>query len=167
MELLAQKPKLEKTDAFKAEKNPNRVYDISLLRLPEIVERDGRYVVYSNRVVCDCYTKLEWLAGPDRDTSWDEAYTWVESLNSGGGMWALPPLELLRGLYRKNLRKNELSPLFHLEPTDVWSSEIKDDASAWAFNFIPGNTFWTYRTMSRRFRILAVRPKPDYGYSGK
>ena len=111
MELLAQKPKLEKTDAFKAEKNPNRVYDISLLRLPEIVERDGRYVAYSNRVVCDCYTKLEWLAGPDRDTSWDEAYTWVESLNSGGGMWALPPLELLRGLYRKNLRKNELSPL--------------------------------------------------------
>jgi len=84
MELLAQKPKLEKADAFKAEKNPNRVYDISLLRLPEIVERDGRYVAYSNRVVCDCYTKLEWLAGPDRDTSWDEAYTWVESLNSGG-----------------------------------------------------------------------------------
>ncbi len=61
MELLAQKPKLVKTDGYKAEKNPRRVYDISLLWLPEIVERDELYVAYCNGVICDCYTKLEWL----------------------------------------------------------------------------------------------------------
>lgn len=167
MELLAQKPKREKTVEYRAEKKPRRVYDISLLRLTEIVERDGRYVAYSNGMICDCYTKLEWLVGPDRDTSWDEAHAWVGSLNSGSAMWTLPSLELLRDLYQKNLRKNKLSPLFQIEPTDVWSCEVKDDASAWAFNFIPGNTFWTYRTMSRRFRAFAVRPKPDYGYLGR
>lgn len=167
MELLAQKPKLEKMDGGPAGKISSRVFDLSLLRQPEIIARDGRYVAYSNGVICDCYTKLEWMVGPDRDTSWNEAQAWVENLNNGGGMWSLPTLALLRGLYRKNLRKNELSPLFHLEPTDVWSCEIKDDASAWAFNFIPGNTFTTYRTLSRRFRAFAVRPKPDYGYPGK
>lgn len=167
MELLAQKSKAERTGESRAEKNPSRVYDISLLRPPEIVERDGRYVAYGIGVICDCYTKLEWVVGPDRDTSWDEALSWVESLNSGGGMWAMPSLELLRGLYRKNLRKNELSPLFRIEPTDVWSCEVKDEASAWAFNFIPGNTFWTYRTMSKRFRAFAVRPKPEYGNYGR
>ena len=165
MELLAQKPKLEKTDGRQAGKISSRVFDLSLLRQPEIIERDGRYVAYSNGVICDCYTKLEWLVGPDRDTSWNEAQAWVENLNNGGGMWSLPTLALLRGLYRKNLRKNELSPLFHIEPTDVWSCEVKDDTSAWAFNFIPGNTFTTYRTLSRRFRAFAVRPKPDYGIS--
>ena len=168
MELLVQKPRPEKTGESQPEKSPSRVFDISLLRPPEIVERDGRYVAYSNGVVCDCYTKLEWLVGPDRDTSWDEASAWVESLNSGGGgRWSLPSLALLRDLYRKNLRKDALSPLFHIEPTDVWSCEFKDEASAWAFNFIPGNTFRTYRTLSRRFRAFAVRQKPDYGFPGR
>lgn len=167
MEQPVQLPKLEKTEEHRADRGLNRVYDLSLLRPPEIVERDGRYVAYANGVICDCYTKLEWLVGPDRDTSWDEANAWVENLNNGGGVWALPSLVLLRELYKKNLRKNEISPLFHVEPTDIWSCEVKDDASAWAFNFIPGNTFWTYRTMSRRFRVFAVRPKPDYGWPGR
>ena len=165
--MLARNQKLEKAEEPKAEKNLSRVYDISLLRLPEIVERDGRYVAYSNGVICDCYTKLEWMVGPDRDTSWDEAHAWIEGLNNGAGRWTMPSLELLRGLYRRNLKKNEISPLFHIEPSDVWSCELKDDDSAWAFNFIPGNTFRTYRTMSRRFRAFAVRPKPDYGYTGR
>jgi len=165
MELLAQKPKIEIKDAGKAEKTPSRIYDINLLRPPEIVQRDGRYVSYSNGVICDCYCKMEWLVGPDRDTSWDEAQAWVKSLNVAGGGWSLPTLEMLRGLYRKNLRKREISPLFQREPTDVWSCEVKGEASAWAFNFLPGNTFTTYRTLSRRIRAFAVRPKPDYGYS--
>ncbi len=167
MELLAEKVRLEEVDGFKAEKNPSRVYDISLLRPPEIVERDGRYVAYGNGVVCDCYTKQEWLVGPDRDTSWHEAGVWIESLNRSGGRWAMPSLALLRGLYRKNLRQDLLSPLFRIEPTDVWSCELRDDTSAWAFNFIPGNTFWTCRTLSRRFRAFAVRPRPEYSYPGK
>ncbi len=169
MELLAQKQRPEKMDRFSAEKISGRVYDISLLRPPEIVERDGRYVAYGNGVVCDCYTKLEWLVGPDRDTSWDEALAWVEGLNrgGGGGGWGMPSLALLRGLYRKNLRHDLLSPLFRIEPTDVWSCERKDDVSAWAFNFMPGNTFWTCKTLSRRFRAFAVRPRPEYGFFGK
>ncbi len=141
-----------------------RIYDLTLLRPPEIVARDGRYVAYANGVICDCYSKLEWMVGPDRDTSWNEALAWVEGLNSGGISWVLPTLVQLGGLYRQNIRKNEISPLFGIEPADVWSCEVKNDESAWAFNFIPGNAFWTYRAMSRRFRVLAVRPKPEYGW---
>jgi hypothetical protein len=164
MEVLARKSKLEKIEEFKADNPPGRVYDISLLRMPEIVKRDGRYVAYSNGIIYDCYSKLEWLVGPDRDTSWEEAGVWVESLNNGGGGWCLPSIEQLRDLYRKNLRGNELSPLFHIAPMDVWSCEIKEDSSARAFNFLPGSTFSTHRTLSRRFRAFAVRPKPDYGH---
>ncbi|KAB2892172.1 MAG: DUF1566 domain-containing protein [Desulfobulbaceae bacterium] len=142
----------------------SRIYDLTLLRPPEIVARDGRYVAYANGLICDCYSRLEWMVGPDRDTSWNEAQAWVDGLNCRGKAWGLPTLEQLGGLYRKNIRKHQISPLFGIEPTDVWSCEIKNDESAWAFNFIPGSAFWTYRTMSRRFRGLAVRPKPEYGW---
>lgn len=165
MEQPAQLQKSRYPDPGPEEGGSRRVYDLSLLRPPEIVARDGRYVAYANGVICDCYAKLEWMVGPNRDTSWNEAMAWVEKLNTGGGLWSLPTLAVLRGLYRKNLRKEPISPLFGIEPTDVWSCEWKNEESAWAFNFIPGNVFWTYRAMSRRFRALAFRPRPEYGFT--
>ena len=141
---------------------------IQFLYRPEIIARDGRYVAYENQVVCDCYSGLEWLPGPDRDMSWEEGNDWVKSLLVGGGGWRLPTLEELNGLYKKNKSGDNISPVFAICMTDVWSSEeTQDAASAWGFNFLPGNKFRTYKTYSRRFRVLAVRSRKYYAYERK
>ncbi len=145
-----------------------KVSGIKFLYRPEIVARDGRYVAYENRVVCDCYSGLEWLPGPDRDMSWEEGLAWVKSLSVGGGGWRLPSLEELKGLYKKNKNGDNISPVFAICMTDVWScEETLDAASAWGFNFLPGNQFRTYKTYSRRFRVMAVRPRKYYAYERK
>ncbi len=132
---------------------------VQLLYRPEIVARDGRYVAFANRVICDCFSGLEWLPGPDKDMSWKEGCQWVKDLSIGGGGWRLPTLNELRGLFKMNKNRDNLSPLFAISMTDVWSCESQDESSAWGFNFLPGNQFWTCKTLSRRFRVLAVRPR--------
>lgn len=136
--------------------------EILLLRSPRVVARDGRYVAYDNGIVCDCYANTEWFRGPDEDTSWNAANRWAENLTIGGGGWSLATIDQLEGLYCKNRKRDKITPLLHLEATDVWSSEGEGESSAWGFNFIPGNSFKTYRTFKRRFRALAVRKKPVY-----
>ncbi|MBU1564014.1 MAG: DUF1566 domain-containing protein [Proteobacteria bacterium] len=132
---------------------------VQLLYCPEIVARDGRYVAFADKVICDCFSGFEWLAGPDKDMSWEAGCHWVKGLSTGGGGWRLPTLNELRGLFKMNKNGDNLSPLFGVSMTDVWSCETQDESSAWGFNFLPGNQFWTYKTLSRRFRVLAVRPR--------
>ncbi|MDR3631580.1 MAG: DUF1566 domain-containing protein [Desulfocapsaceae bacterium] len=134
---------------------------------PEILARDGRYVAYENRVICDCYSGLEWLPGPDTDISWEVGWRWVGSVSTGGGGWRLPTLLELQGLFKKNRAGDNISPLFAIGVTDVWSCETADESSAWGFNFLPGNQFWTHKTSSRRFRVLAVRSRRYYVYTLK
>ena len=40
------------------------------------VGRDGVYVTYANGIVRDTKTGLEWKAGPDKNTNWDQARSW-------------------------------------------------------------------------------------------
>lgn len=136
---------------------------IELLYCPEIVGRDGRYVAFDNRVVCDCFSRLEWLPGPDKDMSWKEGCQWIKGLSIGGGGWRLPTLSELQGLFKMNKNGDNLSPLFKMKMMDVWSCESLDD-SAWGFNFLPGNRFRSFKTLSRGFRILAVRPRKYYAF---
>ena len=46
----------------------------------EGIARDDRFVAYSNGVVEDTKTGLEWYAGPDRNTTWDKAKSWAKNL---------------------------------------------------------------------------------------
>ena len=67
----------------------------------KIVAKDGQYVSYENGIVYDEKTNLEWIAGPDKQTNWDEAKLWVESLSVEGGGWRWPTKEELKSLYKK------------------------------------------------------------------
>ena len=50
-----------------------------------VIKRDGQYVAYANGIVRDTKAGLEWVAGPDKDTDWNEARSWVQSLNLDDG----------------------------------------------------------------------------------
>lgn len=140
----------------------SRASQLLYLKRPVVVTRDGRYALYDNGIICDCYLALEWFCAPDDDTSWVEAAEWAKNLTVAGGGWRLPAIHELSGLYKKNKAADRLTPLFKRQPGDFWSNESVNDAEVLGFNFIPGNQFRTYKTVSRRFRAMAVRPRQQY-----
>ncbi len=127
------------------------------------VGRDGVYIAYANGIVKDTKTGLEWMAGPDRDMSWDEARAWVESLNAGGGGWRMPTMKELKGLYQYGKGSRNMTPLLKTTGYYVWSSQSSGrDFSAFDFSSGSdlGNSVWNYRSVAGNFgRAFAVRPR--------
>jgi hypothetical protein len=73
-------------------------------------------------IITDRATGLEWYAGPNRDTTWREAKTWVDNLSVDGGGWRMPNIDELDGLYSGREKENihlvfKISDYFM-----VWSS---------------------------------------------
>ena len=91
-------------------------------------------------IIYDSQTSLEWYVGPDKDTSWYEAKSWVENLTIGGGGWRMPTREELKGLH--------MNPAFKTTGWSVWSGEKKGSSAAWGFNFNNGNENWNTRSHS-------------------
>ena len=135
------------------------------------VERDGVYVAYANGIVWDMDTGLEWFAGPDKDMNWDEARSWVQSLNLDGGGWRMPTTDELNTLYKKGTGRRNMTPLLKATGWYGWSSETKGSSNARGFDFYYGNRGWYYRNTSflRGFavrfkgieKVIKVRGKED------
>ena len=124
----------------------------------DVVERDGRrYIKYRNGVVFDTKTGIEWIAGPDKDTSWDEAKLWVENLSIDDDDWRMPSIEELMTLYRNGAGPSNITPLINISGTYAWSSETKDYSKAYTFNFRNGSRILASRNDSIQCRVFAVR----------
>ncbi len=130
-----------------------------------VINRDGIYVAHANGIVKDTKTGLEWKAGPDKDTDWNEARSWVQSLNLDGGGWRMPTMDELAGLYQEGMGSHNLTSLL-LNTTSkylwVWSGETKGSTGAMDFTFNNGHRFWHYRGYSNYYlRAFAVRFRRD------
>ncbi len=133
----------------------------------EVIDRDVNFVAYDNGVVFDSRTGLEWFAGPDKNTSWKKAKSWVEDLDEAGGGWRMPAGNELQTLFKKGAGKNNMSPLFKTRGWYIWSGEIgKIKGSLWSrweavhfdFNF-DGYISSELRWFSSLFRGFAVRSR--------
>ena len=129
-----------------------------------ITDRNGVYVAYANGIVKDTNTGLEWKAGPNKDTDWNEARSWVQSLNLDGGGWRMPTMDELEGLYKKGMGSHNITPL--LKATSgkylgVWSGGTKGSSDAWGFYFYFGDGGWGFRSISSYSRAIAVRSRGD------
>lgn len=60
-----------------------------------------KYIVHANGIVFDSHTGLEWVVGPDTDTSLKDARRWSRKLSLDGGGWRLPTRRELRSLFHK------------------------------------------------------------------
>ena len=118
--------------------------------------RDGTFIAYATGVVYDKNTGLEWYAGPDRDTNWNDANAWVESLNVAGGGWRMPTKEELKTLYQKGAGTRNMTSLLKTTGWWVWS-ESRDSSSAWYFG--SGGASWFFRDYSYYWRGFAVRSR--------
>jgi len=122
------------------------------------ISTDGRFKQYANGVVYDRKSSLEWLPGPNRDTTWHQAKEWVDGLKVAGGGWRLPTRKELGTLYVKGAGLRNISPLITSGGWSVWSGEIRDASSVWGFSFTSGNPYWSFRNdIYGKSRGFAVR----------
>ena len=118
-----------------------------------VIKRDGQYVAYTNGVVKNTNTGLEWKAGPDKDMNWDEAVSWVRALNIDGGDWRIPTTDEVTTLYKVGHGEYNITPLF--KATDyyyVWlnplNSSSKENTSTLVMVEVGvGNTVLMIRTV--------------------
>jgi hypothetical protein len=123
----------------------------------KIIAKDGQYVSYENGIVYDEKENIEWLAGPDKFVTWDEAKAWVESLSVDGGGWRMPTKDELKSLYKKGAGERNMSPLLKHTGWRVWSIETEGDLGAWFLNFYDGDYTWGLRESEGNPRVFAVR----------
>lgn len=129
---------------------------------PKVTGRDGTLIAYATGVVYDEKTGLEWVTGPDRNTTWNEAKRWVESLNVAGGGWRMPTRAELKSLYKKGAGSRNMTPLLKTTGWWVWSGETRYSSSAWGFFFNSGYEGWYYRGYSDYLlRGFAVRSRRE------
>ena len=126
-----------------------------------VMEGDGIYVVYANGIVKDTKTGLEWKVGPDKNTTWNEARSWVQSLDLDGGGWRMPTLDELEALYRKGAGDCNMTPLLKTTGLGVWSGETEGSSNARLFGFDTGDRYWNTRNDSYNRRGFAVRSRGD------
>jgi hypothetical protein len=120
------------------------------------IARDGTFIAFPSGVVRDTKAGLEWVAGPDRDVTWDEARDWVERLNIDGGGWRMPTMDELGTLYQPGRGKRNMTPLLKTTGWLVWSGE-KKALSSRLFSFNIGCKKWPLRNASCFPRAFAVR----------
>ena len=121
----------------------------------QIVERDDHYLKYDNGVVFDSKTGLEWVAGPGRNMSWNEAKEWAKSLEIDGGGWRMPTRKELETLYQDGKGKRNMTRLLETAAWWVWSAGHDDSSSSDLFDFSRGARDWHSRTP----RAYAVRAR--------
>lgn len=103
-------------------------------------KQEKQFIGYSNGVVYDKNTGLEWFAGPDKDTNWYDAKNWVDSLTAfAGGGWRMPTRGEVRTLYKKGAGTYNMTPLLETTGWKVWSGETERSSSAWYFDFREGS----------------------------
>jgi len=120
---------------------------------------DERFSRTADGVITDSQTNLQWLPGPDRDTSYYEAERWVPAQTVAGGGWRLPTREELRTLYDSSFGENKnISPLIFKTSGDylwVWV-EVRAGARSSPFPFYSGIEFGRYSDHSKDKQALAV-----------
>lgn len=134
---------------------------ISNAETVKIIDKDGRFIAYSNGVVGDAKTGLEWIAGSDRNTTWYMAKRWVERLRVNGNSWRMPTIKELKTFYQKGAWTRNMTQLLKTTGWFVWSGDIKEPWPGWGFYFdlSIGVERWGHRNNSRSLRGFAVRSR--------
>ena len=125
-----------------------------------VIGRDGNFAAYANGIVRDRKTGLEWMVGPDKSTTWNEAKAWVQSLNFDGGGWRMPTVDEVQGLYRKGGGSRNMTPLLKTTGWYVWSRETMGSPGTRDFSFHEGGRTWYARGTIYK-RVFAVRSRGD------
>lgn len=131
----------------------------SVRKSNEVDAFESTFVAHATGVVYDKSTGLEWFAGPDRDTTFDEAKHWVLGLTVAGGGWRIPTRDELKGLYHKGAGTRNMTRLLKTTGWYVWADEMPGrDIMRW-FDFQKSYPKHFFRGNSDNLRGFAVRSR--------
>ncbi len=92
---------------------------------------EGRFLKAPNTsIIYDTLTRFEWLVGPDRRTSYDEAESWIADIHDG---WNMPSRGELMDLLNAGISKKDWVP-FKVSGSFIWWGEY-GSSEAWGFCF--------------------------------
>ena len=136
---------------------------VLLLALYTVNSTRDRFIVSTSGVILDNNTGLEWIIGPDRDISYDNAVKWVSECKVAGGGWRMPMRQEPMALYLNSQGTTtsglNIEPIFKTTGLFVWT-EPRDSDTAYAFNFIfASGDEWTGRQRYDNFRVFGVRER--------
>lgn len=131
-----------------------------------------RFVISNDGVITDSLTGLEWLLGPDNETTCEQARVWCRGLSVAGFGWRMPQRAELKTLYIAGLGENNMAPIFRTTGVFVWSGEQRDSSSAWGVLFTPrlfrpSGEGWDYCNSADSTRAFAVRTEEDKKIAAK
>jgi len=129
--------------------------DSRYLPIVEIFQ-GNRFIPHRDtNIIKDKKSCLEWLVGPDENTTHYQAGTWVASLGDG---WRMPSKHELKDLYKSGIKYASWGPLQN-NGVSVWSGEIKleNPSLAYSFYFDDGSELECIRDGGRNRRAFAVR----------
>jgi hypothetical protein len=87
----------------------------------------GGFVSYGKGKLFDRHTGLEWFLGPDKKTTWNEAKSWVENLNTDGGGWRIPTIFELKIFYHNLAGAKDIANVLNTSGLYVWSEKNHTD----------------------------------------
>lgn len=125
---------------------------VILLAFVNIASGSDRYVKDLDDIITDTEAGIQWQVGPDRDTSWNAAEEWVNSL---GDDWRMPTRDELRALYDSGITFDNWGP-FHNSGYCIWTGE-HDSHHAWYCYFWGYNETWDRRVFKVSRRAFAIR----------
>lgn len=150
-------------EGFKDYQQPDIYVESSLLSQPprsekppasEMNSQEPKSPQPGSEGVKNIKPSLEWIPGPDRDTTWEQARSWVQNLSIDGGGWRMPTIKELKTLHQQG-------DTFLLSNTTgrwVWSNSTKG-SFVWLFSFRYGINKWDSPGQAENHRALAVRPR--------
>lgn len=120
--------------------------------------KEGKKVQEGCKMIYDEQTGLEWLAGPDEDTTCIEAKAWVDSLGDG---WRMPVLNELAGIFSLHCGKRNIRIPLKTTGWFVWATQNHENKHnlAWLFLFNSGGAILDVDSPPVNNRAFAVRSK--------
>ena len=122
-----------------------------------VVDQDRHFVKFGNGIVRDTQSRLEWYAGPDQGTSWEQALNWVSALEVDGGGWHMPSRIELDSLYHIGDGVNNITYLLDNSGYWIWAGQTENESSKWVFSFSFGGEGWNGQPPADGGRAIAVR----------
>ena len=127
------------------------------------IDRDGRFITYSNGTVLDTQTDLMWAAKDNGvDINWQAAKIYCENFSGGGySDWRMPKLKELVGIYNNDNEGNGhahcVTDLIEITDVCMWASYTRMSEAA-VFYFTDGFRHkYTATSLGLLCRALPVR----------
>jgi len=129
-----------------------------------------RFTKDSQGIITDTKAGLQWVAGPNRPTSFNAAKDFAKTSTLGGGGWRLPNKDELLALYGTGTIEGEcpgygpkkmvfnINPVFGSGCWNIWTVDAYDSAYRYGVSFFTGKSGME-SIASDRLRAFIVRKR--------